>query len=65
MLRGIVLAPEVRQMNRTELDITLSRDRAWLLETLSNFPPEKLKMPVSTMVAPRCGRTRTTSSISP
>ena len=28
-------------MNRTELEITLSRDRAWLLETLAGFPEEK------------------------
>lgn len=34
-------------MNRTELEITLSKDRAWLLETLSAFTTEQLKKPVT------------------
>ncbi len=34
-------------MNRTELEITLSKDRAWLLETLSQMSPEQLKKQVT------------------
>ncbi len=34
-------------MNRTDIEVKLSRDRAWLLETLATMPPGQLDRPAT------------------
>jgi len=35
-------------MNRTDIEVTLSRDRAWLLETIGALPEHELDQPATT-----------------